>query len=49
MTNHSMTTFPVIKWLDPDKAVKSPAKYRSNDRTPLRTRRHNKAVLYRRG
>ena len=38
-----------IRWLDPDKAVKSPAKYRTNDRTPLRTRRHNKAVLYRRG
>ena len=49
MTNHTFTTFPVIKWLDPDKAVKSPAKYRTNDRRAPSTRRHNKTVLYRRG
>ena len=49
MTNYTFTTFPVIKCLDPDKAVKSPAKYRSNDNRKTVTRRHNKMVLYRRG
>lgn len=37
------------KFLDPDKAVTNPAKYFRNSKTPLRTHRHNKAVLFRRG
>ena len=49
MTYHTITTYPVIKLIDPDKKVSSPAKYRINDKRAPSTRRHNKAVLYRRG
>ena len=37
------------KFLDVDKAVTNPNRYRHNSKTPLRTHRHNKAVLFRRG
>ena len=37
------------KLLDADKAVTAPNKYRRNDTRKVKTARHNKSVLFRRG
>ena len=37
------------KFLNPDKAVTNPNRYRHNDNRKTRTARHNKSVLFRRG
>ena len=49
MTKAIHINWVTIKCINPDKAVATPNKYRSNDNRKTATRRHNKTVLFRRG